>query len=280
MAYSNYGGNDGGFTTTGAYGGGGGFTSFGGGTQVSGTQGTPGGKTQKSFTLRPVTIKQLNDAEQPIENDFRIDDVEVTHVTFIGQIRNISPQPTNILYKMDDGTGTIEVKQWINPEAEAPKNPELEEGRYARVTGALKPAGGKRFVAGTTLRLVTDMNEINYHFLEAVAVHLHYTRGPVDQFMAGGGARKAVTSGVDVAMGGMGGGGGSGASFAGLSRHAATVLQFIKNENNNEGVAVEQISVRTKLGLSEVLKAKDELVNEGRAFTTVDENHIAPMDYD
>jgi replication factor A2 len=224
-------------------------------------------QTPKSFTVRPVTIKQLHEAEQPVADaDFKVDNVEITHVTFVGQIRNISPQATNILYKMDDGTGTIEVKQWISPDAEAPKNPELEEGKYARVTGTMKLAGGKRFINGTTLRLITDFNEINYHFLEAVAVHLHFTRGPVDQFMSGGGASKSVTSGGDVAMSGMGANGGN-SYIAGLSRTAGTVLQFIKNENNNEGVAVEQISLRTSIPLAEVLKAKDELVNEGRKYS-------------
>lgn len=223
-------------------------------------------QAQRSFTLRPVTIKQLNEANQTVpDGDFKIDDVDISHITFVGQIRNISPQQTNVLYKMDDGTGTIEVKQWINPESDAPKNPELEEGKYARVTGTMKTAGGKRFVSGTTMRLITDFNEINYHFLESVAVHLHYTRGPASQFVSGGaGGGAGKVSGGDVAMGGMGGGGGQ---FAGLSNTAGAVLQFIKNENNNEGVAVEQISLRMSIPLAEVQKAKDELVSEGREYS-------------
>ncbi|KAI9864497.1 MAG: replication factor A protein 2, partial [Pleopsidium flavum] len=106
-------------------------------------------------TLRPVTIKQVLDAQQPHpDGEFKIDGIEITQITFIGQIRNISTQTTNITYKLDDGTGTIEVKQWIDSDAttaldttnnnsDNPK-PKLIENAYARVWGRLKAFNNKR----------------------------------------------------------------------------------------------------------------------------------------
>ncbi|KAF5228920.1 hypothetical protein FOXYS1_15967, partial [Fusarium oxysporum] len=105
-----------GFTKTsyGAQGGddSGGF--FAGGSQ-QGSQGGAGGKSYQDESLRPVTIKQILDAEEAYAGaDFKIDGSPVTQITFVGQIRKIQPQPTNITLNIDDGTGMIEVKKWID----------------------------------------------------------------------------------------------------------------------------------------------------------------------
>lgn len=57
--------------------GGGGFFQGGGG----GSQSSQGGQRKRNDTLRPVTIKQLNEASQPHPDaDFLIDDVDVGQV--------------------------------------------------------------------------------------------------------------------------------------------------------------------------------------------------------
>lgn len=49
-----------------------------------------------------------------------------------------------------------------------------------RVIGNIKLFGGKRHVSATHVYRVTDFNEQQYHLLEAIYVHLHMTRGPLD----------------------------------------------------------------------------------------------------
>ena len=77
---------------------------------------------QRSTTgnsLRPVTIKQLLDAEQPHPDaDFKIDGSEVGHITFVGVVRNVVVQSTNITYRVEDGTGAIDVKQWLDADSD------------------------------------------------------------------------------------------------------------------------------------------------------------------
>merc|ERR1712093_696123 len=91
MANYGYGG---GYQTTsyGAQGGadGGGFM---GGSQ-QGSQDSPGGNKQYGKdSLRPVTIKQIIDAQQPHPDaEFSIDGSPVTQLTFIGQINQVSSQ--------------------------------------------------------------------------------------------------------------------------------------------------------------------------------------------
>jgi len=158
------------YTSYGAQGG-----ANGGGFMPDGSQGGDNATAKKGYgkdTLRPVTIKQLLDAHhpQPDADHFMIDNAEATQVTLVGQVRNISTQTTNVTYKLDDGTGIIEVKVWIDSDAaDNPNDPANQKAKpveqaYARAWGRLKTFGSKRHVGATVIRPITDLNEVSYHF--------------------------------------------------------------------------------------------------------------------
>lgn len=52
------------------------------------------------------------------------------------------------------------------------------QGKYVRVIGTMKSFNNKRSVNATVCNLVTDFNEVQYHLLEVMYVHLYHTRGP------------------------------------------------------------------------------------------------------
>ncbi|EGP84368.1 unnamed protein product [Zymoseptoria tritici ST99CH_1A5] len=230
-------------------------------------------------TLRPVTIKQLLDAHHPHPDadHFMVDDTEMTQVTFIGQIRNISTQTTNVTYKMDDGTGSIEVKVWIDAEAFEPaegggggggKQKPVEQG-YARVWGRLKAFNNKRHVGAINVRPIQDFNEISYHLLEATVVHLQLTKGP-----PGGGneGQQPGANGYGQQLAQQNGGGGGGGDISGVSASARKVYSCLKSTpQTNEGLHAQDIAGRVNMELSEVMKAGDELLGLGRVYTTVDD---------
>lgn len=204
-------------------------------------------------------------------------------VTFVGQIRNISTQTTNVTYRLDDGTGTFEVKQWIDSDtlADSESNPsKLTENSYARVWGKLKTFG-KRHVASHVIRPITDYNEINYHLLEATVVHLYFTRGPADQLGKSGAQEGEYggqqQSGYGTADGGSGGGDRKLPPTA--SSGARKVYQCITNTpQTNEGLHMQDIATRTQMDVADVLKAGDELQALGLIYTTVDDQTWALLD--
>lgn len=83
-------------------------------------------------SLRPVTIKQLRDATQAhADAEWRIDDIEigpVSHslsyeswrvltnykITVVALVRTVTPQTTNCLYELDDGTGQMQARHWVD----------------------------------------------------------------------------------------------------------------------------------------------------------------------
>jgi replication factor A2 len=167
-----------------------------------------------------------------------------------------------------------------------------------RVLGQLKSFNNKKHVGSHHIRLVTDFNEVMYHLLEAASIHLHLTRGPPEQFaptgdgMAGNVGYNIPHGGGDVAMGGMHGGvvggrgvgggaaGGGGAYPPNSSHNARVVYETIKAASeSNEGVHYKVIQMRSNLPIDAVTKGIEELVARGAAYTTLDENHVATMDF-
>lgn len=255
-----------------------------GGGFMPGTQGdSPSSKkTYGKETLRPATIKQLLEAHHPYADadHFMIDGAETTQVTFVGQVRNISQQTTNVTYKLDDGTGTIEVKVWVDMDAQMDENSskaKVTEECYARVWGRLKVFGNKRHLGAQYIRPIQDFNEIQYHMLEATAIHLHFTRGPIESLQQGKDGVSGQANGQTAGYGG-GGDGGSGMP-AGLSASAKKVYHTLKNSpQTNEGLHMQDIANRANMDISEVLKAGEELTGSGAIYTTVDDHTWAILD--
>lgn len=144
--------------------------------------------------------------------------------------------------------------------------------------GKLKSFNNKRHVGATIIRPIADHNEVSYHLLEATVVHLYYTRGPPD---SGGKPGAAGNS----APGGITGNGGNadvtinGVSLSGLSSTAKAIYNCIKTTpQSNEGLHIQDIASKLKVGDAEVLKGGEELLGHGMIFTTVDDYTWAILD--
>lgn len=250
----------------------------GGGFMPGGSQDSPNAKRRyDNNTLRPVTIKQIHVAElpDPDADAYILDGSECTQVTFVGQIMNISQQTTNVTYKVDDGTSQVEVKIWVDPERLDVEDPnsmvgKLKENAYVRCWGKIKNFG-KRHVVAHVVRPITDMNEVNYHLLEATAVHLQLSRGAPGEKQTNGANGHGQTSASY--------GGGGADKLGNVSGGAKKVYQCIQNTpQTNEGLHMQDIAMRTGMEVPEVLKAGDELQGMGLIYTTVDDHTWAVLE--
>ncbi|KAI9842510.1 MAG: replication factor A protein 2 [Sclerophora amabilis] len=286
-------------TSYGAQGGaaGGGFV---GGSQggVPGSQQDEAASKYGKDTLRPVTIRQVVHAEQPHPDaDFKIDGVLINQITFVGQIRNISSQTTHFTYKVDDGTAIIEVKEWIDSETASsvggPNDPnsgsKLTEGAYVRVWGQLKSFGDKRTLKANFVRKIDDHNEIQFHLLEATAVHLYFTRGPPEQFTnpdaaaatitTTGGAFNQAGDGMDDQQQQQQQVGAGGKQLPPISANARRVYNtLLSSPQTNEGLHMHNVAAQLGMNVPDAAKAADELYQKGIVFHTVDEETICLME--
>lgn len=68
-------------------------------------------------TLLPLTIHQLLTAQQNEPDDhFRVDNVELHQVKLVGQVVEVEETATTRLYKIDDGTGIMGCRVFVETE--------------------------------------------------------------------------------------------------------------------------------------------------------------------
>jgi replication factor A2 len=194
-------------------------------------------------------------------------------VCLVGQIQSVSNQSTNITYKIDDGTGVIDVKKWLDPELkqalEDGSTTPIAQDTYVRVWGKVKEFNSKRHVGATFVRPITDFNEVSYHFLQATLVHLQQTRGSQSGAKAGA---AGPSEAKDTEMGNYDT---FGADLSLLSGNAKKVLNLLKTvSGGNEGMHVQEIARRLGMELNQASTAAEEIVYQGIAYTTSDDTYM------
>jgi len=146
--------------------------------------------------------------------------------------------------------------------------PKLVENGYCRVWGRLKQFNNKRHVGAHVIRPLTDYNEINYHLLEATAVHLFFTRGPTPNTAGGAGAANGADRGAqELTVNGKP-----------ISPMARRVYAELMDEPGDQGLSVHTLAEQLKADRYDVNKAALELVDSGLTFTTSDEYTWSVMD--
>jgi replication factor A2 len=263
----------------------------GGGFMPAGSQDGGGGaaaspkekKYGNNQTLRAVTVKQLydNTANTP-DDQYRVDGVDLDNITLVGKIASVQEQSTNLTLMLDDGTGRVELKYWIdNDEAEllAQRKAEWKEGVYVRVHGHLRAFGGEKSIVAFNIRPVTDFNEVTYHGLQVVFQHLHITKGNAISPAEGAGAVPKPEAPSPMQNGfsatnGMNGGGGEG-GFSTIQQAVTDALNTPDALAMADGVSLQELSGRLggRYNITAIKGAADWLCNEGHAYTGADDSH-------
>ena len=216
-----------------------------------------------------------------------VDGVNITQVTFVGQVRSVNPQTTNITYRIDDGTGIIDVKRWLDADKidDDALNRLLVPDTYVRVWGRLLTFNGKKHVGAHCMRVVEDFNEVNYHMLEATYVHLSLTRaGQVKNEGGGDGDGMFVDGGYGAGAGSGADTGGYGSvvssKLSGCSSNAHKVFNFLANfpAAGNDGVHANLAASSIGMPMRDVLGAGEELLQNGLIYVTLDDETWAVLD--
>ncbi|KAH9484363.1 Replication factor A protein 2 [Psilocybe cubensis] len=237
-------------------------------------------RTEASNSLRPFTIAQLNKATQAhTDAEWRVDDVEIGQITVVGQVVSIQKQTTNCVYMIDDGTGKMEARHWVDNsnEDDSSRFGEITEGHYVRVTGGLKSFGKKRYLNTTHIREIRDAHEIYFHILEAITVNLIMERGPPSN-PHGANAKPSENGGGNMSAYSVQGGGGPSDQFSHLPALQRNIVRFIMSQPpREEGIHVAAIAKAIGAGgqdAHKISEALDKLMDDGHVFTTIDDSHF------
>jgi hypothetical protein len=120
-------------------------------------------------TLIPVTISMLVSAAQ--NNKVLLDGREPHHVKVVAAVTAVQMGSTSYTYTVEDGTGSIDVKEWLdegNIEVSRMREEAAVEHQYVRIIGKLEEYGEKPQIVAHAVRKLANCNELTYHFLEVV----------------------------------------------------------------------------------------------------------------
>ena len=155
---------------------GGGYTNiFGGGGTPDASQGKPR-RSYDEQTLIPVTIKMALGAQQdPAGGDGSLsleDGRKVSSIKIIGAVKSFNPQTTNVVFEIEDGTGLVEVKQWLDDNdcqaLQEIRDSCMKDHIYVKVIGQIKDYEGKKILVANAVRPLADANELTHHMLQVV----------------------------------------------------------------------------------------------------------------
>jgi replication factor A2 len=139
--------------------------------------------TLKQQSLRPVTIKQLTELQLPQSDDATLlcDGYPLNSITFVAVLRNMRDMPNCHLLQLEDGTGAINARIWVErlDETTRTRIQQLPLNDYVRVYGTPRSSNGSLQVFLHQVLPINDYNEVTMHLLETINTHLYYTRGAV-----------------------------------------------------------------------------------------------------
>lgn len=236
--------------------------------------------------LLPLTVKQISQATQKLSDEnsnFTIDGVDINNVTLVGMVFNKEERVTDVSFYLDDGTGRLEVKRWVNDTMESAEMAEVHNGAYVCVHGHLRSFQNKKLVNAFSVRPVTDFNEVTFHSLECIFVHLYNMK-------VQGGATQPNSASPAARVGSMGPPTGlsntpshnqftsPGPASVGGAKDLNGRVQSIFEEPANlaieHGVHVDDV-VRRLPGFTrkQIMDSIAFLINEGYIYSTIDEDH-------
>jgi replication factor A2 len=228
------GGFGGGFGGNGMAGGGFGSRGGGGGNTASPPTSSNSNRQRKSYgeqTCLPVTITMCHQSRTEGDDSGMVlsDGRPLHHVKLVAAIRSCTVSSTSCIFQVEDGTGLIDVKQWLDSTTDCTVIQELrqsvqKEHIYVWIVGQIKEYDGKKTIVADAMREVVNANELTHHMLEVV--------------YEGEKARKSsgfIANGPPTPMQGVGFGGGS------FPSHRAPIQPSFSASNGANGLSQEII---------------------------------------
>ena len=257
-------------------GGGGGY----GGGSSQADPSSSGGRTRRPYdeqTLTPVTIRMVR-RSNPDAGDGSLvlqDGRKVASVKIVGAVRNVEDHSTNVVYNIEDGTGLIEVKQWLDDNEctalQELRQQTLQEHIYLKIVGQIKDYEGNKIIIANSIRPISSGNELTHHMLEVAYNAERHKRA--DSFVVGS---MPVNTGI-----GFGGqkvhGAGAAAGGSEDPLRSAVISFFEHHEDSGEaGVHVKVCVDKLSGSFTEpdVRRMIEALSEEGHIYSTVSDDYF------
>ncbi|CAN1825470.1 Replication protein A 32 kDa subunit A [Linum perenne] len=207
-------------------------------------------KYRESHGLLPVTVKQISQASQSGDekSSFKINGADVTNVTVVGMVSDKDEKVSDIGFIIDDGTGRVACKRWINEPFDKIEADGILEGSYVRINGHLSSFQGTTNLVVFSTRPVTNYDEISFHFIDCIHSHILSSK-----------AKLAKQYTID-----------------GLKDCDQLVIECLKqyaDMGQEKGMHIDEICKHLKLPSEKIKESIRAMEDDGLIYSTIDEYH-------
>lgn len=255
------------------------------------------GRIDEKHNCLPVTIRSMEVAlEQRADTgeDLKFYGREFSALILVGAVETAMCQGTCLEITLNDGTGRMKARFFFTEE----KPKEIVPGQYVSVFGNVRAAPVVHF-AMNGIKVVESPDEVSYHMIEVAhaALRLRTQQPTVDPFTPAvkrtsvGGepipSPEKMTMTQDAAPASATASATAAATIPEASKPAgpksgpelrAAVLQILRDAGDSmEGTAITKIVEKVAAPLEEVRKHLTDLVDDGEAYTTLDDDHFSSL---
>ncbi|XP_050127491.1 replication protein A 32 kDa subunit A-like [Malus sylvestris] len=247
-------------------------------------------KRRETHGLVPVTVKQISEAHQSGDekSNFVISGADVANVSVVGMVFDKAERNTDVDFTVDDGTGRIKCRRWVNENFDSREMQEIEDGIYVRVNGHLKVFQGVRLIVAFSVRPVKNFDEVAFHFIECIHTHLLTSKLQLQGNAATQAQPMDSSLNTPVRSGSTGYQTAPSNQFSGqvsvdgLKSCDQLVLDYLQQPSSigkEKGIHRDELSQHLKVPVGKILEAIRSLEEEGLIYSTIDEFHYKSAAY-
>ncbi|KAL5127733.1 Replication protein A subunit A [Glycine soja] len=259
--------------------------------------------------LVPVTVKQISEASQSGDekSNFVINGVDLNNVTLVGMMFEKVERNTDVSFVLDDGTGRIKCRRWINEAFDTKEMEAVMNDMYVRVYGHLKSFQGVKQLVAFSVRHnvsgdfgesccvqslgwhmpVTNFDEIPFHFIDCIHNHLRSKIKVEGITSANPSSGSSLETPVKSAPNR------SQASNPVCAQHSVDglkgidklVMDYLEQHSDRRvthptfylsdgrGIHVDELSRELKLPIEKIKLSLKTLADDGEIYSTIDDDH-------
>ncbi|XP_020202714.1 replication protein A 32 kDa subunit A [Cajanus cajan] len=239
-------------------------------------------KSRDSQGLVPVTVKQISEASQSGDekSNFAINGVDLNNVTLVGMVYEKVERNTDVNFVLDDGTGRIKCRRWVNETFDTKEMEQVNDGMYVRVYGHLKSFQGVRQLVAFSVRPVTNFDEIPFHFIDCIHSHLR-SKVKVEGITSTNPSsvtsfNTPVKSEPNGSQAPSSNPGYAQYSVDGLKDCDKLVIDYLHQHSDmsdERGIHVNELSRELKLPMDKIMLSLKTLGDDGLVYSTIDDYH-------
>ncbi|EOA27593.1 hypothetical protein CARUB_v10023731mg, partial [Capsella rubella] len=239
-------------------------------------------KNREFQGLVPVTVKQITECFQSggEKSGLVINGISLTNVSLVGLVcdKDVS-KVTEVRFTLDDGTGRIDCKRWVNETFDAREMESVSDGTYVRLNGHLKTFQGKTQLLVFSVRPIMDFNQVTFHYIECIHFYSQNSEskgqqvGDVTQsvsttFQGGSNTNQAAPLNPVVSSQNDGNG---------RKNIDDMILDYLKQPActaRQQGIHIDEIAQQLKIPKNKLESVIQSLEGDGLIYSTIDEYHF------